>query len=69
MLKDWTPEAIKAYERAIKLAPKQRKKIEMKRKYEFNKLFNRLHRDCFSNKNNNKEIKNEVRKRKKSSIP
>jgi hypothetical protein len=42
-MEHWTPEEIKAYARAIKLAPKQKAAIEAKRRRKLDRLFNKLH--------------------------
>jgi hypothetical protein len=43
MPEHWTPEEIKDYERAIRLAPKQRARAEAKRRRKLDELFDRLH--------------------------
>jgi len=41
-MEHWTPNEIKLYERAIKLATKQTKQVNIKRKQKLNNLFNRM---------------------------
>jgi hypothetical protein len=45
MPEHWTPEDIRNYERAIKLAPKQRAQIAANKKRKLDRLFDRLHGD------------------------
>ena len=46
---EWTPEAIRAYERAIRRAPIARRKAEVSRQRKLDRLFNRLHGDSKEN--------------------
>ena len=45
MPEHWTPEELRAYERAIKRAPKSQMLSEKKRQRKIDKLFDRLHGD------------------------
>ena len=38
----WTPGELTAYKQAVRLAPKQKKAIETRRKRKLNTLFNRI---------------------------
>ncbi len=42
----WTPEELKKYKQAIKLAPKSRAREEAGRKRKLDNLFNKLHRQA-----------------------